>query len=257
MAQWNSEQYLKFATQRTRPAADLAEHIAVQNPAKILDVGCGPGNSTAVLTQLYPNADILGIDNSEEMIEAARKAHPSLRFELFDASTDLAPLGSGYDVVFSNAAIQWIPNHSKLLPALVALLRRGGQLAVQTPVQQSQPIHKIIEEVAAQRQWAHLFSGTRHFYNLTAEEYFDVLYPLTTEVDLWQTTYLHVLQSHSDMLEWYRGTGLRPYLQALPTYQQPLFEMELLQRITAAYPLQAGGKVLFPFPRLFFVATAL
>lgn len=257
MPKWDSAQYLKFEAERTQPSKDLANRLTIEAPKKILDIGCGPGNSTAVLARRYPGAHILGIDNSEEMIAQAQRDYPSLQFRLFDASGDLSPLGDDWDVVFSNACIQWLPKHTKLIPHMMALLRRGGQLAVQTPIQQSLPIHAIILQVAALPQWAAYFKDARHFHNLTPEEYFDILYDLSVDTQLWRTTYYHVMNHHSDILEWYRGTGLRPYLQALPTEERPLFEMEVLQRVVQAYPLRAGGKVLFEFPRLFFTAIAL
>ena len=256
MAKWNSSQYLKFGAERTQPAVDLANRIGVEAPEKIIDIGCGPGNSTEVLARRFPGARVLGIDSSPEMIEAAKRDHPDLAFRLCDAGRDLPLLGQGtFDVVFSNACIQWIPDHPKLLRDMMNLLRPGGMLAVQTPMNYDEPIHRIIGEVVRSEKWAARFPNPRIFYNLTQGEYFDLLSELSSDFTLWQTIYFHRLKSHENIIEWYRGTGLRPYLSALSEAERPAFEREIFRRVVSAYPKQKNGEIIFRFPRFFFLAT--
>lgn len=256
MADWNSSLYLKFGAERTQPAVDLANRIGAESPEKIADIGCGPGNSTGVLARRFPGASVLGVDSSPEMIEAAKRAHPELSFRLCDAGRDLPELGEGtFDVVFSNACIQWIPNHPKLLRDMMGLLRPGGVLAVQTPMNDREPIHRIIGEVVRNGKWASRFPNPRIFYNLTQGEYFDLLSDLSSDFTLWQTTYFHRLKSRRDIMEWYRGTGLRPYLSALPEEDRPDFERDIFDRLAGAYPEQKNGEIIFRFPRFFFLAV--
>lgn len=255
MADWNSEQYLKFGNERTQPAVDLANRIMADSPRKIVDIGCGPGNSTAVLANKFKGAYILGIDNSPGMLESARKAYPELDFKLCDASTDLPGLGSGFDIVFSNACIQWVPDHHRLLRDMMSLLGPEGVLAVQVPLQYDLLVHKIICETALEETWRSKLAGTRAFYNLKQSEYFDVLSEISSDFSMWETTYYHRLKSHSDIIEWYRGTGLRPYLNLLDEEKQREFERDILAKVSQRYPIQKNGEVIFRFPRLFFIAT--
>jgi len=257
MAIWDSAQYLKFEQERTQPAIDLAARAACDAPANVLDLGCGPGNSSRVLAERFPGARILGIDSSPEMIAAARANHPDLKFALCDAARDLPSFGHGvFDVVFSNACIQWIPNHPDLLRDMLSLLRPGGVLAVQTPMNYEEPIHRIIAELVDGEKWAGAFANPRIFHNLLPGQYFDLLSELAAAFALWQTTYYHVLGSHADIMEWYRGTGLRPYLSALPKEERAAFEADVRDRVVQAYPKQKDGRIIFRFPRFFFTATA-
>mgnify|MGYP001231176557 CR=1 FL=1 len=257
MADWNSTQYLKFERERTQPAIDLVNRIGLENPKKILDVGCGPGNSTAVLAKKFPDAYILGIDNSENMISAARKNHPDLDFRLCDAGRDLSSLDHDFDIVFSNACIQWVPDHKKLIGELMGLLRKGGVLAVQIPMNFNEPIHRIIREVSTSDKWKGYFPEARNGNTLTQGEYFDILSELTDNFSLWDTVYYHVMKSHSDILEWYRGTGLRPYLNVLDDEKQADFENDVLERIKGSYGVQKNGEIIFRFPRFFFTAYSV
>lgn len=256
MPEWDSAQYLKFADERTQPAVDLANRIRKSGALKVADVGCGPGNSTGVLARRFPAASILGIDSSPEMIRAAKEKYPRLSFRLCDAGKELLSLGQNeYDIVFSNACIQWIPDHRKLLANMVALLKRGGVLAVQMPMNYEEPIHRIIGEVSRSETWSARLPNKRIFYHLTQGEYFDLLSDLASDVTLWQTTYFHRMHSHADIMEWYRGTGLRPYLEALPETERADFEKEISAKLPEAYPKQQNGEILFRFPRFFFLAV--
>lgn len=256
MADWNSKQYLKFKNERTQPAIDLVNRIYINNPRKIIDIGCGPGNSTNILAQRFPNAYILGIDNSLNMIETAKRDYPNLDFKICDASKDLSLLDHDFDVVFSNACIQWIPNHSELLKNMIGLLKPGGILAVQTPMNYKEPIHKIIEEIATNEKWKSEFANPRIFYNLTQGEYYDLLSEISAEFSLWETIYFHNLKSHKDIMEWYRGTGLKPYLDILSEEKKKLFEQDVFKQVIQEYPIQKNGSIIFRFPRFFFTAKS-
>ena len=214
--QWDSAAYLRFKAERTQPSIDLVKRIDLEQPRKLLDVGCGPGNSTQVLADAFPNAlRIIGIDSSPEMIEAAKDDHPDMEFRICDA-LNLPSLGEdGFDVVFSNACIQWVPDHPRLIRDMLALLRPGGMLAVQVPMNYQEPIHRIIGELAASDEWRAELASARIFHTLSQEAYFDILAAEAGQFQMWQITYLHRMPSHEAIMDWYKGTGLRPYLSLL------------------------------------------
>ncbi len=252
---WNSEQYLKFKKERTQPSIDLADRLTARSPSTIIDIGCGPGNSTAILKKRYPNAAVTGADNSENMVMAAKEKYPDIEFILCDASKDLGELNRKFDIVFSNACIQWVPDHPKLLREMLSLLKEGGELAVQVPMNYDEPIHKIIGEISASEKWRDKFNDSRHFYTLAPEKYYDILVEISSDFEMWQTTYFHRMKSHSDIMEWYKGTGLRPYLEALSETDSAEFERDIFEEVQKAYPKQANGEIIFRFPRLFFRAV--
>jgi len=253
---WDSKQYLKFKAQRTQPAIDLTNRIRLDNPERILDIGCGPGNSTKVLADRFPDAYILGIDNSHEMISAAKKNYPNLDFKICDASAELSQFNKSFDIVFSNACIQWIPDHRNLIFNMLNLLRnRNGVLAVQVPMNFNEPIHLIIDELATSDKWKGCFPCTRIYCTLSPNEYFDLLSEISGDFDIWETIYYHDMKSHQDILEWYKGTGLRPYLDVLPEDKKAEFEDEFLKKLSQRYPKQKNGDIIFRFPRFFFTAS--
>lgn len=256
MPDWNADLYLKFTAERTQPAIDLACRIGLSNPTRILDIGCGPGNSTRVLKNQYPHAHILGVDNSHAMLETARRDCPDLEFQYCDAATGLSGLERDYDVVFSNACIQWLPDHRRIIPEMLHLLKPGGILAVQTPMNYDEPIHLIIEQLTGSALWSGYFPNRRIFYNLLPEEYFDLFSELAVDFSLWTTIYYHRLGSHQDILTWYRSTGLKPYLEQLPEPVRPDFEQQIFREIEKAYPARSNGQIIFRFPRFFMTATA-
>ena len=256
MADWSSAQYLKFQKERTQPSIDLANRISLENPEKIIDIGCGPGNSTRVLAKRFPKAQVVGVDCSANMLEKARQDNPDLTFMFCDASSDLTKFSQDYDVVFSNACIQWVPNHPKLLGEMMALLRPGGVLAIQTPLNRSAPIIQAIRSAAASDRWKGWLGALSPFHNMIPEEYFDLLSEIAVDFTLWETVYFHRLPSPFAAVEWYRSTGLRPYLDALPDdAHRKAFEAEILERITPMYPSQKNGEIIFRFNRLFFMAS--
>lgn len=252
---WNSKQYLKFKAERTQPAIDLANRITVRSPTDIIDIGCGPGNSTEILKKRYPNAAVVGADNSENMLEAARKKYPDIEFILCDASNNLNSIGRKFDIVFSNACIQWVPDHTKLLREMMSLLKECGELAVQIPMNFDEPIHRIIGETVKSEKWRDKFNDPRHFYTLTPEKYYDILSEISSDFEMWQTAYFHRMKSHSDIMEWYKSTGLRPYLEVLSPADKEEFEKDIFTEVEKAYPKQANGEIIFRFPRLFFKAV--
>ncbi len=253
MGEWDSRQYLLFKNERTQPAIDLVNRLNIVSPRKIIDIGCGPGNSSQVLARKFPKAYILGIDKSPDMIETARRCYPDINFQVGDISRDLATIGDDIDIIFSNACLQWVPNHRQLLPGLFKLLKPGGALAVQIPMNQQEPIHKIIAEVSTSEKWKLAFTGQRRFFNLTPSEYFAVLSEISAEFSMWETIYYHKLKSPADIMEWYRGSGLRPYLRALAAEKRGAFEQDILARVKESYPAQKNGEIIFRFPRFFFI----
>lgn len=255
MTEWNSKQYLKFKNERTQPAIDLAKRIDILDPGKIIDIGCGPGNSTKVLANQFKGSYIQGIDSSENMINTAKKDYPEIDFTVCDASKDLYTLQNDYDIVFSNACIQWIPDHRKLITKMMDLLHSGGVLAVQIPVNYNEPIHQIIKKVSTSSKWNDKFTNHRAMYNLSQSEYFDVLSSASSDFTMWETVYFHRMSSHQSIMEWYKGTGLRPYLEVLSETDKVSFEKEIYDEVVKAYPVQTNGEIIFRFPRLFFIAV--
>ncbi|MCD7723656.1 MAG: methyltransferase domain-containing protein [Clostridiales bacterium] len=250
MPDWNAELYLKFEEQRTKPALDLAAKLREYNFKKIADIGCGPGNSTAVLKSVFPHAYILGIDNSESMIQKAKRIHPGIDFRLCSAES----LDSGFDLLFSNACLQWVPNHKELIPGLIGKLNGGGVLAVQMPANADEALYKIIQETAANPKWA--FSGAPEQQNkiLSPAEYYGILSACAGSVEMWETIYYHALPGHGALLDWARSTRLRPYLGELSAAKAAAFEAEIAAKLEKAYPLMKNGDVILRFKRFFFIA---
>jgi trans-aconitate 2-methyltransferase len=263
MPTWNSDQYLKFAAERTQPAFDLAARVAVDAPARVVDLGCGPGNSTAVVARRWPGAQVTGVDTSAAMLAAARKESPAVTWVEADISawaeahrTERTKEESRYEVVFSNAALQWVPDHATLLPRLLHAVADGGALAFQVPANFDAAPHRLMRELAATETWrSHFPTPPREWHVHAPEFYYDVLAPGSARLDLWTTDYLHVLDGVDGIVEWYRGTGLRPWLEALPDEAvRARFLTEYRALLAPHFPIRTDGRVLFPFKRLFVVA---
>lgn len=254
MSEWSAAQYSKFKRERTIPAFDLANSIKYENPNSVLDIGCGTGNSTAVLAKKFPEAKITGADNSDDMLAAARKENPDIEFIKLDAETELDSIKNRYDIVFSNACIQWIPNHRRLLKNLFSLLNDGGILAVQIPLQSKHPVHSIMKSLSKSEKWKSKLRVERMYNNLSENEYYDVLSELTDNFRIWETTYFHSMPSYESIIEWYKGTGLRPYLEQLSADDQKAYSNDVMQCLRDTYPIQKNGEIIFRFPRLFFLA---
>jgi len=253
---WNPEQYLKFKEYRNKPIADLLGHVALEDPKRIIDIGCGPGNSTRFLAQRWPQAEIIGLDSSKEMLETAAQALPQVKWAEADASGDLSSFGM-FDLVFSNAALQWMPDHERLIPKLFGMLNPGGVLAVQMPQNRNSPLQQALRSLVANETWSVKLPERRPltYAPNAAAYYYDILSKLPCAFEIWRTHYCHVLDSHEDILEWYKGTGLSPYLSQLNATDQEAFLADVLECAKPLYPVQADGKVLFEFERLFFAAS--
>src|SRR3954469_6024699 len=249
---WDPEQYGKFAAERGRPFVDLLARVEADAPRRVVDLGCGTGQLTALLADRWPSAQVEGIDSSAEMIAAAPSGD-RLAFRVGDVvewdATDV-------DVIVSNATLQWVPTHRELLSRWAAGLPPGGWLAFQVPGNFDAFSHVLMRSLAESRRWASSLLGIlRHEDAVgTPEEYAQLLLGAGLQVDVWSTTYVHQLAGPEAVLEWVRGTGLRPIMQALPPASYALFEGEYAEQLRQAYPATPYG-TLFPFRRIFAVGT--
>lgn len=251
---WNPDHYLKFRNERTQPSIDLVNRINIDfTPGNIIDVGCGPGNSSQVLVRRWPECRLVGIDNSETMIAKAKTDYPASEWILANASSFISD--KKFDIVFSNAAIQWIPDHKLLLKNFNGLLTGRGVMAVQIPLFWDMPVGKAIRAVSAESHWLKLTEGVDQLFEIhDPYYYFDIITEMFSAVDMWKTSYMHVLDSHQAILDMIRSTGLRPYYEKIGNEKEIAeFEQEVFIDMQVDYPLQLNGKVLFPFERLFFI----
>jgi trans-aconitate 2-methyltransferase len=253
---WNPDLYLKFRNERTQPSIDLIRKIDISfQPKSILDIGCGPGNSSQALLQRWPNAKLTGVDNSENMIEKAKKSYPDNTWIVADVSKYTS--SDKFDIVFSNAAIQWVPDHENLLKKFKLLLADKGLLAVQLPLFWDMPLGKSILKISQNERWGNLISEVSKIFTIYDYSfYYDQLSELFGSVEIWVTDYIHILDSQKSILEMIRSTALLPFYEKLRNdSDKSAFEDEIFQDIVNQYPLQKNCKVLFPFRRLFFIAN--
>ena len=254
MNHWNPAQYLKFSAERIRPAVDLVSQIHLDAPQRIVDIGCGSGNSTQILRNRWPDSSILGIDHSLEMIETAIRSFPEQSWLHEDIALWKPEVSC--DLVFSNAALQWLPDHRTLVRRLFAHVAPEGALAFQIPSAVFPRIRTLIHEISHDDRWYARMAPARA--SLTMESpgfYYDTLIDLASRVDIWETEYHHVLPSKLAIVEWISSTGLRPFLTALDAVaDRNAFLAELQRRVDVEYQFQADGKVLFPFRRTFVIA---
>jgi trans-aconitate 2-methyltransferase len=258
MASWNPAQYLTFSELRTRPSRDLVQRVIVQSPNRIVDLGCGPGNSTAVCRERWPHASILGVDSSPEMIETARKAYQGEDWRVADIGEWVRDEEDRdrFDVIFSSAALQWIKGHDDVFPRLMARLNPGGALAVQMPAYDAIP-NRVMRELGADESWRRWFPEGRanEWRSHTLEFYDSVLARCAARLDLWATDYFQVMPNVSAIVEWYKSTGLRPYLDRIgDVLERERFLTEFKARLSPFYPESAAGSVPFLFRRIFVVA---
>ena len=258
MPVWDDRQYLKFADERTRAADELLARVPSFPTRTVVDLGCGPGNSTALLVARYPQANVVGVDNSREMLERAERDLPRVTWVHADAQS-YQP-AQPVDLLYANAVLQWVPDHARVFPELLAKVREGGALAVQMPHNFQEPSHLFMRELDAGDEartaaWRTRLSDVRSLNRVASPEfYYDLLAPHAKSVDIWQTTYQHVMADAGAIVEWVKGTGLRPYLDALPEAERPEYLERYTAAIDAAYPPRSDGRRLFRFPRLFIVA---
>lgn len=250
---WNPHQYLRFADHRQRPAADLLNRVDWIDPPLVCDLGCGPGNLLPLLRRRWPHSRLVGVDSSPEMLDQARAAHPDgewVRADIADWWPDRAP-----EVIFSNAALQWLDGHGTLLPRLFRQLAPGGVLAVQMPRNFDSPSHTAIKAIVYEGPWqARLEPLLRHDPVAAPEVYWDMLAGETRDLDVWEEVYLQALEGEDAVLQWSLGTALRPFLATLEEPWKTQFVEEYRRRMALAYPRRADGVTLFPFRRLFIVA---
>jgi trans-aconitate 2-methyltransferase len=252
---WSAKQYVAFEDERTRPVRDLLGALPPINARSVIDLGCGPGNSTEVLAARYPQAAAAGIDSSQDMIEAARVRLPDIQFAVQDLQSWKDP--GPFDVILANAVLQWVPDHEVLLPTLIAKLAPGGALAVQMPDNLDEPAHRMMREVAAAGPWASKLSGASQARApLPApDRYYSLLRPLCSKVDLWRTTYFHSLPGGAKaVVEWFKGSGLRPFLEPLSGDERSAYLERYAAAISKICVTVADGSVLLPFPRVFLAA---
>ncbi len=249
---WDPSTYLAFADERTRPAAELLARVPDESPARVIDLGCGPGNSTALLRARWTGAQIEGLDSSADMLAQARKSGVAADWIQAEIATWSA--SSPYDVIFSNATFQWLGDHIALLPRLIGFVKPGGVFAFQVPHNMDAPSHVLMRETAAQGPWSAKLRGVREVQVLAPAAYYDILSPHAAALDIWETEYLHLLKGEDAVYHWVSGTGLRPFVQALDGAEREAFIADYKRHLNEAYPRRAGGTTLFPFRRLFVVA---
>lgn len=255
MSDWNPALYSRFEDERTRPARELLARVPLTSARIAYDLGCGPGNSTELLIARFASATVIGTDNSPSMLDSAKKRLPAARFELSDIGTwhpETPP-----DLIYANAALQWVGDHETLFPKLFAMLAPGGALAVQMPDNRDESTHRLMREVAAVPPWEHHIGPAASVRTklLTLNAYYDLLAPHATQLDVWRTAYQHPMDSAAAIVEWVSATGLRPFVDPLPPDLRASYLAEYERRIDAAYSVRSDGKRLLAFPRLFIIAT--
>jgi trans-aconitate 2-methyltransferase len=255
MDEWSARQYLKFEDERTRPPRDLLAQVPLERARRVVDLGCGPGNSTALLIERYPQAAVIGIDSSSDMLRQARERLPACRFVNADIATWTPEAAT--DLLFANAVFQWLPDHTVVLRRLLEALPAGGVLAVQMPDNTREPAHLFQREVAEAGPWADnpaMRAAVRPDLP-PAEAYYDLLRPHCTRIDIWHSVYNHVMASPQAIVEWFKGSSLQPFLSPLDAAAREKFLSAFAEKIARAYQPRVDGKLLLRFPRLFIVAV--
>ena len=252
--EWDAGHYLRFADARTLPAVDLLSRVALSAPGSVADLGCGPGNSTAPLQARWPDAAVTGVDSSEELLAAARRAHPGIAFETADIAAWTPP--APCDVVFANASLQWVGGHQRLMPRLFDRVAPGGVLAVQMPRNHDFATRRLMRQLAAESEWRDRLADAREPSPVKSPAfYYDLLAPRSAAFTIWETNYIQTMDGVRAIIAWLHGTGLRPFLARLTEAERPIFLERYAALLAEAYPAQADGKILLPYPRLFFIAS--
>lgn len=252
MSGWDPGQYLKFADHRLRPAVDLLARVPLVSCRTAWDLGCGAGNVTKLLKARWPQADVTGVDSSAEMLDKAR-AVAGIDWVQSDLATWRASAPA--DLVFSNAALHWLPDHARLFTHLIGQVAKGGVLAVQMPRNFAAPSHALLRAVARDGAWAQRLAPHLMEEPVAAPQmYYDWLAPHASSLDIWEQEYLQILEGENPVVEWTKGTVVKPMLDRLTDDERPAFLSSYATKIAQAYPRRADGKTLFPFRRLFIVA---
>lgn len=255
MSGWNPQQYLTFERHRLRPAVDLLSRITLQAPADIVDLGCGTGNITRIIHERWPHARVIGVDSSAAMLTKARQADIAVEWQEHDIG-DWRPQ-QRFDLIYSNAALHWLPDHETLFPRLMGHLKPGGHLGVQMPGNFTAPTHTLVYEAARSGPWRDTLEPLIEPPPvMEPADYYWVLAPYSEQLDIWETTYMQLLEGENPVAEWTKGSWLKPFLDALKEPERGRFEAEYRRRILEAYPPGANGKTLLPFRRIFIVAKA-
>ncbi len=254
MSDWSASQYLKFEDERTRPARDLLAQVPLAKIRKAVDMGCGPGNSTELIARRYPDARVEGVDSSPDMLRQARERLPGCTFSQADLNSWTPPPDA--DLLYANAVFQWVPNHAAVLKRLLEALPQGGVLAVQMPDNLSEPSHTLMQETASDPRWADKLreAAARRDLLPSVDAYYDLFRPLAARLDIWHTIYNHPMAGAGGIIEWLKGTGLRPFLDPLAAEERPAFLDLYKSKLEKSYPARVDGKVILRFPRLFIVA---
>lgn len=262
MTEWNPAQYLKFADERTRAARDLLARVpgdsygatGDQAPLRVLDLGCGPGNSTELLAARFPEARLEGLDSSPQMLTEARARLPQAHFAEVDLASWTPPADA--DLLFANAVFQWVPGHLAAMTRILAALPGGAVLAVQMPDNLLQPSHQLMRDIAQEAPFASKLAGAiiqrRPLEPISV--CYDALSEFCSSLDIWTVTYQHRMTGPEGITEWVMGTGLRPFIEPLDAAERAWFLETYTQAVAAAYPPQRDGVTLLPFPRRFIVA---
>jgi trans-aconitate 2-methyltransferase len=255
MEDWSARQYLKFEDERTRPPRDLLAQVPLRQPRRVVDVGCGPGNSTALLVERFAHAEVVGLDSSPDMLRKARERLPQHTF--IEADITVWSPEPGTDLLFSNAVMQWLPDHTTILRRLLESLAPGGVLAVQMPDNTREPALVFQGEVGRNGPWAEhpqIKAALRPDLP-SVEAYYDLLKPVCSHIDIWHSVYNHVMASPQAIVEWFKGSSLQPFLSPLDAVAREKFLAAYGEKIASAYKPRKDGKVLLKFPRLFIVAV--
>jgi trans-aconitate 2-methyltransferase len=252
---WSARQYLKFEDERTRPPRDLLAQVPLTSARRVADLGCGPGNSTELLVERFAGAEVIGVDSSPDMLRQARERLPSCTFVEGDLA-DWTP-EQGTELLFGNAVFHWVPDHPKVLARLLQSLPPAGVLAVQMPDNTGEPALMLMDKVAASGPWAAAIvkAGGMRYDLPRPGDYYDLLRPLCRHFDIWHTHYIHVIAGPAGVVEWFKGSSLRPFLAPLDGAMREAFTARYTEEIRVAYPARSDGKVLLRFPRLFIVAV--
>ena len=254
MTDWNPAQYLLYGNERLRPALDLLTRIQVTSPDTVYDLGCGTGTVTRILKERWPDAQVTGVDSSESMLERTQAVEAGVYWQHSDLN-DWQPENRA-DVVYSNAALHWLDNHERLFLRLMETVKPGGVLAVQMPENFSAPSHTSIAETVQEGDWRERLAPFQREHPVAEPSfYYDLLSQFSNSIDMWETTYMHILEGQNPVVEWTKGTMIRPLLDNLTEEEGSAFLKSYTEKVARAYPRRSDGKTVLPFKRLFILAV--
>lgn len=254
MTDWNPAQYLRYGNERLRPALDLLAKVQIDNPGVVYDLGCGTGTITALLKERWPAAHVTGVDSSESMLERTQELGGDVEWQHSDLNT-WTP-GEPPDLLYSNAALHWLDDHETLFPKLLGYLKPGGVLAVQIPNNFGEPSHTSISAAVREGHWEERLAPYQREHPVSEPAfYYDLLSANAAALDMWETTYMHILEGENPVVEWTKGTMVPPLLAQLDEAEGAAFMADYQRRVAAAYPHRPDGKTVFPFRRLFMIAV--